>query len=180
LENNEKTASLAARVLVPTSFLPPLFVWCWGSTAGAGLGRLSSAGASVGAIFLTELCLTFFLRSPQEGCWSPVFVVDLSVPVFRLGKGYRGGLRILLCPPDDASCRRTSRRVACEERVTQSWHRWAGRAPETSQMRELGRGGRCPVSEAVSLLGGTGAPAHILVQRFHCLEARFCAESGRG
>ena len=60
LENNEKTASLAARVLVPTSFLPPLFVWCWGSTAGAGLGRLSSTGASVGAIFLTGSCVLLF------------------------------------------------------------------------------------------------------------------------
>jgi hypothetical protein len=60
LENNEKTASLAGRVIVTTSFLPPLFVWCWGYTAGAGLMRLSSAGASVGAIFLTGSCALLF------------------------------------------------------------------------------------------------------------------------
>ena len=59
---------------------------------------------------------------------------------------------------DDAPCRRTSLRAAGEERVTQSWDRRAGRAPETSPLRELGRVGRCPVCEAEGLLRGTGAP----------------------
>ena len=39
---------------------------------------------------------------------------------------------------NDAPCRRTSQRDACEELVTQTWDRRAGRVSESSPLRELG------------------------------------------